>query len=662
MIATSSIALALGVPCAVAADNDAAGTRSNLIEERDHTIGLTMDHDHARMVVRRTLYNAAEGDDQARLRIETPKGAVATGLRTWFDEGRPRWSRGDLLEAETAVRRYEVRLGARSQTTQASTLLSWSSRFDLALRTCPVEARGTRTVEYTLHLPVEYSEGRYHVSLPPIGTERRPATLRVQKAHRADRLFIDDVPVSPGERVTLDRELTVSLARADAPRLDGRLASLPFGDDRVLVRIDLHAAARLSEIPANARIVVLLDVSRSLHDYEVETTAAAAAAYLHHFAAPALRARAELVTFAREPTRRFGALIEPARVIDELGRLQIPRRNGSNVDAALEQAAQILAKAGGGDRRIVLFTDTLTRSSLTPARLSAVARQSGAILHVVVASTLVDPSVRRDDEHAWADVARATGGLVWTATATEDELVRDRMQAAFEVLARPVRINRLTVEAPGLRDDAGRFPRELPEGSGLERLLVADRPVRHLKLEGELWSRPFREIVTPSRDHAELWAGLVFGTHLLDRLSKGEMTRLAMHGRVVSPVTSLLAAEPGVRPTEAVDPGEFGTFGTCCGEFLPKYGGGGYGRRYVSPVDPQSWLEQQLRDALTQCSAPAADATVELETTRAEIADVTWVRIHDADPTAHDCVREGFWGLELPHAFDRPFATWTVTI
>ena len=70
----------------------------------------------------------------------------------------------------------------------------------------------------------------------------------------------------------------------------------------------------------------------------------------------------------------------------------------------------------------------------------------------------------------------------------------------------------------------------------------------------------------PQRE--KLWSALVFGSNVLDELSEPEMMTLAMKGGAVSPVTSYLAIEPGVRPsTEGLDWGTGQGFGSGHGRF-----------------------------------------------------------------------------------------------
>jgi hypothetical protein len=138
------------------------------------------------------------------------------------------------------------------------------------------------------------------------------------------------------------------------------------------------------------------------------------------------------------------------------------------------------------------------------------------------------------------------------------------------------------------------------------------------------------------------------------------MMTLARTGGVVSPVTSYLAIEPGVRPsTEGLDWGNgigdsFGAAGfglTGIGE-----GGGGAGE----PAH-QTTLSELFADAAARCDTTKA-AHVTIETTFAEIVDVAVrVRGDDAAERAR-CLREAVWETELPSDFTRAHASESVDL
>ena len=89
----------------------------------------------------------------------------------------------------------------------------------------------------------------------------------------------------------------------------------------------------------------------------------------------------------------------------------------------------------------------------------------------------------------------------------------------------------------------------LDEGQGIASLQIARDVAPWLEITGELWARPMRVRLAPDAAVSRLWSALVFGSDVMDELSEQEMMVLARHGGAVSPVTSYLAVEPGVRPS-----------------------------------------------------------------------------------------------------------------
>jgi hypothetical protein len=157
--------------------------------------------------------------------------------------------------------------------------------------------------------------------------------------------------------------------------------------------------------------------------------------------------------------------------------------------------------------------------------------------------------------------------------------------------------------------------------------------------------------VRVERDAAEsrLWSALTFGNDLLGQLSEPEMMVLARHGRAVSPVTSYLAVEPGVRPsTEGFE--EDGGLGALGGSGYGD-GAGGLGGSYCRarvPFDRAAWLRQALAGARRACGY-AGRVSIEVETTRAEVVDVP--RVQGDSSGDRRCLEEAAWSLELPSDF-----------
>lgn len=692
-------------PDGASAADDFQATRSTALVERAHAAELVMAGDRATMTVRRTVHNGGARHDQAMFWIDLPETAVATGLRTLATvKGRPVWYEGELLEAEAAAAKYQELTGIGGYYPKDPALLSWRDQGLLALQVFPCPPAEDKTVEYTITLPVDYVHGRSVLRLSRLGTEALAADVRVRPASRRDQVLIDGAPVPPGARlrwpevagggdivlsgvdgdgdenrdenqdgddvalpvdqderlVTGEGELLISLARRDPARLRGRVASVAVRGDRHLREFEVEAAPKLSKAPRGAHVVVLIDTSRSLSEEEVAAEIAAARAALASFP----QARVEVIPFARRPEALFGRFIPVESALAGLSGFAPARHNGSDVDLALARAGELLAKAPrGAARRIILLTDSLTRESLTPARLRGALATTGALVHVGIPSLSFESDLVRDDGHAWSAAVQSTGGLVWDAAldSSQSDFGSARAESyrrgVYEEWARPLRIDHLRVVAPGLDPEALDLPTTLDEGEGLRDLSITTAALPWVRVEGQLWTEPVREVFTRDVDHGRLWAALVFGSPLLHELSEAEMMPLALYGGAVSPVTSYLAIEPGVRPsTEGLEEGEAVGLG---GLGLMGHGsGGGFGGSVGSAFDHAQWLRQALARSQAACGAPRLRLT--LETTRDEVVAVAAAASSGLDPVSARCVEEAVWAWELPSAFTESWRRYVV--
>jgi Mg-chelatase subunit ChlD len=644
-----------------AARDEMRGTRSQRVYERKHEVHATLHRGWAELRVRRTVENLGSRHDQAVFWISPPPSAVATGLRTLGSlGGRPKWFAGELLEAEAAAKKYTELTGVGGAYPKDPALLSWRSQDQLLLQVFPVPPNDLKSIEYTFVVPASYQAGAHRFRFDAFGTGEHRATLTLAAAARGDRLLLDGETAPAGVRIVRAPGDAVELGLRPETRepIGGEVAVAPTGT-RFVTRFSVEAAPRVAEVPRNADIVVVLDASRSVSTSALEAQKAAAAAYLSHFS----NARVEIVTFDRTPHRRYGRLVPVERARRDLMALPIEQRNGSAVDAALSEAEGILAAgARGRARRLVLVSDGIVRSGLKPERIRAAVGASGAIVHLGVL-TEGSVSLSRDDGHAWAPALRRTGGLVWRAGARADAGSATVMRTVYEEWARPRRIDHLRLYSPDLELGAlSDVPTQLDEGDGWEQLLFTGRDVSWLRAEGELWATPVRRVLHADGAAGERWAALVFGSPLLHELSEPEMMKLAMRGGAVSPVTSYLAIEPGVRPsTEGLD---WSSAGTGRGAGVPRVRmGATQVSGHVAPLDREKWLRDTLRPALLACGGKPDTASVSLETTHAEVADVTRVGlVGPRDALLERCLTEAVWDLTLPVAFTDEWTVWTVDV
>jgi hypothetical protein len=657
-------ALLLLAPPSRAENDELAGLRGTL-EERAHDVVLTLSRGHATLVVKRTVENHGRRFDQADWSIFLPDAAVATALRTrGLVDGRPRWFAGELMEAEAAAAKYHELTGIGGYYPKDPALLSWREQGHLALQVFPIPPAERKTVGYTLEMPTTYHEGRHALELPALGLADGRAQIVVRAERAGDRLFVGGQPFPSGGRLvrTDDEPVAIALEPAATPILGGALGVKAFGPGRVLVHYEIEAARQLARVPHDAQLVVILDWSRSVSAEDARAGLAAAAATLQHFE----DAEVEVLTVDRHVHRLFGHMVPVATALGDLADLDPRRANGSAVDAALARADEILAAAPAGHaRRVLLLSDLMTRDALSVPKLAGALRRSGALLHIgrVSAGTT---ALSADDDAAWSPVARATGGLVWDASVDvdADADAEPRVLAnVFEEWARPVRLHRVRVLAPGvaLAPETGKDALEdgtLAEGEGIAGVQIAGEAPPWLQISGELWSHPVRARVAPDARDARLWSALAFGDPVMSELTEPEMMVLARHGGAVSPVTSYLAIEPGVRPST---------------EGIPDVvaGGAGYGalgaaglsgRSAASrmPVAYEAWLRRAVRELRAACGRRGGKVTVAVETTRDEIVDVP--RVDGEDRAGRACLLEGIWGLELPDTFTDAHRTFTVVV
>jgi hypothetical protein len=646
----------LGMTQGDASADQVRGTRSEKLRETNHVIDVAIESSHAKLVVKRTVWNGGSRHDQGMFWIDVPEGAVTTGLRTLgLMNDRPFWFPGELMEAEAAAAKYRELTGVGGYYPKDPALLSWRSQSLLALQVFPVPPSQPKTVEYTFVVPTHYTGGRYHVKLGRVGTEALAASAAFSPASSGDKIYLDGKRVPGGTSVLLDKDdREIALERRSQPLLDGGLALIPLAKDRSLVRFHLEAAPKLSTVPKGAYVVVLIDASRSIDETQGAAMVAAARSYLSHFE----DGKASVLLFDRavRPALRGGdAFVSARRAAAELKSVAIERRNGSRIDDALARADRILASApAGAARRVVLLTDLRTRASLSPENTKGILK-SGALLHIGTIQS-GHPNIDRDDDHAWSGVALGTGGVLWHGAASGHRDDERQMTGVFEEWARPVRLHHVKVTLQqGQPEELSSAPSTLNEGEGIEEIDIRKEAVSRVDLRGELWATAVHKAITPDDREGDRWSALVFGSSVLHEIKEEEMMALAMRGRAVSPVTSFLAIEPGVRPsTEGLD----GTEGQGFGSGFGRLSGGsrmrGAGFR---GFDHKAFLKSALAAAWSSCGGGGKPATVTIETTRAEVVDVPNVRAEGSGMSAPiACLEAATWDLTLPSAFT---AEWT---
>ncbi|HEV8324987.1 MAG TPA: VWA domain-containing protein [Myxococcota bacterium] len=669
----------------VAADSLNA-TLGQPLHEVSHTVDVRFGDGVATLTVRRTFANAGTIHEEATVEIALPDGAVAVGLRTFAHDT---WYAGELMDAVKADGLYEQLTGLGVSTPREPTILKWSSPGALHMQIFPVPPGGTSTVEYTLLVPVDYADGLSHVYYPA-GNGAAELTAPIVRLH----------PARPGARVLLDGRLAradtpVALRSSDADHTVADLAAAPAAIDTValrlahvvaatgagFVRFEMDAAPRLRPLPKNLSVVFVVDASYSEGAAGIDAQLTLAEAFLRHVP----DADFDLVAYRRTASRLLGVFTAAGDFGDAVTGARasglLAPGNGSALDEGLRAAAAAL-RGRKGPKTIVALTDDLLREGLGADALRSALAGAGAgtVVHVVVreegpAGDVAEAGEWRDDDHPFAPVAAAHGGIVLHAFhgAAVDA---GAWRTVALGLVRPVRIDRLRIsgldaadagagtdDGDGEGDDG--LPKALREGEGVRVFLPAAAAPTAVVVTGAIWGKPFRRVVRADPALERETAALVFSAGLHTELDDGAMKRLALAGRAVSPVTSYLAIEPGVRPSTAgiARGADLGTlFGSAIGHAYGAAGIDYYSEGGIPLVpDPKPRLAAAMAPCRRDAAAPAIGwkATVRLETTRDEIVAVDVAGVSGAFAR---CVAEAAWGMRLDGAYRDDHHAFTVAL
>jgi hypothetical protein len=527
----------------------------------------------------------------------------------------------------------------------------------LALQVFPCPPKENKSVAYTLEVPTEFRDGRHVLMLGPLGTSENPASVTIRAENAGHQLYLDGDKIASGYRTEFSAAgpgLSIELDARQYRPLEGSLAVQAVGENRYLRHFAFTLPEKLSKVPEKLDVVFVLDGSRSMTEAQVSRALLAFRAYLSHTPG----AQAKLLVFDRRVHEPLGDFESASQIGRELSRLAVERHNGSDVELALGTADRLLAaRPAGRTRRIVLVTDTRIPQGQSPERLAVVLRTSGALLHIGVPDHSA-PGLQRLDEHPWDVVTRPTGGLVWSAGLGTEYIPLETLKEPIEQWVRPTQLDMVRVVGAGTT--AFEPPAVMQEGSGFERFDIDEAQVSSLGIHAALWTRPVQRVLEPSPSAARLWSALVFGSELLDGLSENEMMPLAIFGGAVSPVTSYLAIEPGVRPsTEGIERKGTSGWGSGSGSAGPTFRMGGSKPGRIR-FDHQGFLQSALQGAWQTCGGRGA-ARVSLETTRDEVVFVNEAYgLDHPDPTADHCLAEAVWALDLPSPFSSEWDGWTL--
>jgi len=638
-------------------------TRGSIREVR-HVVRVSFKDGAVIAKVRRSFKNVGDRVDQAELSIRMPPGAAATGLRI---KGSDRWHRGDLYDAAVASEAYRSLTGYRDSRfpPKDPALLHWGRDGVLELKIFPVLLDRLATVEYTLTIAPKYEGGEYYVSLPlndGMSGLVAPTVVFENEPDDSDGVFLGGERVDVGERVRVvpraprrTRRLRHVVAsdevvagfRTRGIGLHGRLGVVAVSSRTSIARLELDAMPQLTEMPRKAQVVFVLDASQS-----AAGTLATQLAVVRTFGRLLPDADVEIVRFDRRAKAVFDGFVTGAdldrRLADASAAGAFEGRHGSNADRGLALAAS-LVKERPGPRRIVLLSDERFRRDFSAADLERASRASSAIVHVLRATERRSAALKLHGAGRYASVAYATGGVAGDVSAIARDAYLD--EALLE-LVRPVRLDDASVTFAGRSVALG----SVAEGGralffGFEQRLADDATVR-----GTLWSAPYERVFPVDTNQRARTAAAVFarGRSLYHELTPAQGRRVARVARAVSPWTSYLAIEPGVRPTrEGFGDEDFTVEGGVAGGVLGgtiggTLGGVDLGAPPPFPHDPyEGWWK--VADCERAVEPPKGwRASIRIERTDHEIVAMKVERTNHSAMAR--CLVEAAWQTPLPAA------------
>jgi hypothetical protein len=529
---------------------------------------------------------------------------------------------------------------------------AWSLLIEGGAQTVTVDVLAARNANVVLELALEaptcfHDDVRY-VELPPAWTQvLTPAQQKLS---------------------TTERDVAEACSRMQGDDDDSRwvgvpareLAKQPPGEHRVGVvagrlaldsahfaRVEIDLARELTVVPKDLATVILVDHSRSLSPAELEAQRAVVMAYVR--ASPPT-SRIQVIGYTRRAQPLLPSWMVSSHAAPQIDRVirALAPRNGSNVDAALTEAASWLAKTTG-TKRIVLFSDArlAERIEATPDVLRGLVA-ADTLVHVVqpVAVGAIGLERAADDDAPLTELAKATKGITTFAALDDGGAIDATM------LLRPISIDRLDVTAAGWKRSEQIFDTRdcaetLFEGDTCTWWGDGDGAAGPITITGLMWNTPLTRVVRADPSQSRTIARLLSVMSMLGVELQQQVDRAAF---AVNSVWSLFATWGGRGGYE--DVGGFGRTGSgsftsgshdsCCGI--------GTGR-----VNPPLELRAQLQPAIDRCNARETKLAVGVETTLEEIVDVS-AEATPRDATLEGCIVEAVWDLTLripgapPHA------------
>jgi len=313
--------------------------------------------------------------------FDLPTGAAITDLRVTLGGGRT--TRGVLVDADAALQTSSEVKGARPDVAMLRMIAIDGRRTRYELRVFPVQAGRSLSWAIDWVAPLQYSDGRLVLRVPPRGHANNLVTEKVVVSGRGPAGF-DGFESVVGSGVEVGKKLparftgnlrqgvTVELVPRSRKSLPPRLdyGTVPITKNKSVVVGSLmapHSPSRVSKLAFD--LVIALDISKSMG----EPGRRAALEVVRGLLDGAPKAtQVQIVLFARKARTALGA---PA-LNNAATRAKIERAiagaalaNGSNLAEALVVSTRLLTKSRAPRHRLVVVSDTLTPLSQSPAAM-----------------------------------------------------------------------------------------------------------------------------------------------------------------------------------------------------------------------------------------------------------------------------------------------------
>lgn len=432
---------------------------------------------------------------------------------------------------------------------------------------------------------------------------------------------------------------TLSVRLQKKPATKFRLGRLEFSGVPNFARVEVDVAERLSSLPHDHRVVFIVDTSHTMGEDGIRAQLRLTEAYLAHVP----DARFALVGSARRavllapfsPAKSWKSVVARLRKKGALS-----PKNGSFLDRGLTKAASLLPTTKGSSK-IVAFTDDRLRPVWSnSAALSAIeSLPPQTIVHVAHVNHGGSVALIRNDDHRLFPLAKKRGGVaVVSSGARLGKQTLLENEALY--LVRPNRLDHVRFSA--LSEEISGVGPSLGEGESVRWMSQVKSIPGELHLRGQLWSRDL--VLTPetTEDFHRATAGFVFSLDHYWDLSELQQYLLATYARAVSPVTSYLAIEPGVRPSTI----GLEKAGSGLG-FGSGMGMGGFGLSGTSRPPSLDWksIVAQVEDACASRRTNRSSVVIRVDRNDHEVADV---RLDDQATPYLTCAVEELWKVQLP--------------